>query len=288
MPSQFETASIFAISLGMRNCFKYLVIISAVLVYTAKHVYAVDRCEHIFAEPHAVIDSRYGTMDQMQKLFFSKGLFSSQGSMLCGPTSVYNALIKLRQGGRSTQVQKLDPQGVIDILVKADELFPITKEDIVNRGLVDTELAETIRVILKEEKIPARVRLIVTPDKVEGAESVVKLSDLRKATVNQSAAIVLTQTYETKDAVQANEYNFMHGHFLLVVGYDSSNPRRFFFNDPMRPKEVRAAILEPVSPDSYNAPTYKVKFEDSPDLENSLLISSVILVDVLTSAGGRP
>lgn len=254
------------------------------MVYGLKDVHAVDSCQRILLnEPSVVIDKRYGVINQNQPLFVQKDLIGDEGSMLCGPTCAFNALEKFRMVTGKKSTKTVNPQGVVDFVTKADDLLPISKRDIIQRGLIDTELAETLRVTLQEEHIPAKVSLVVTQDKVQGAGSTFTLADLKISTNSHNAVIVLTQKYNTPDPIQANEYNFMYGHFLIVNGYDSANPHRIFFNDPFRPHKVRSAILVPVRPDSYHAPTYEVLFEDIKDPSHRILISSVISLQLLTS-----
>ncbi len=241
---------------------------------------ANDSCRAIFDLPLygevLSIDSRYGRANQWDPALADKGLIGPGHSMLCGPTCVYNVLEKLRIVDGRKMSPGSDADEVADLVHHLYPEIGMPASDIVNYGINIPKLAEGLQIKINQEKLLSEVQVYSAKYLGDQIRPGIKLSQLKNSATSDHTVIVGLGFYKTSDPMTVSEANLVMRHFMIVTGFDPSNPMRFFLSNPMNPTRTLSAVLTPVQPPGFSSLTYQLVFDDTRSSGGTILLWSVI------------
>lgn len=243
-------------------------------------VYAAVSCKDVFqsyAKPgFQRLDNKFGQASQKDHYLEEQGLISANSSSLCGPTCLYNALAKIRPPNTTSM-----PSEAEEVARIVKEIFPAVQvpvDSIKKNGVRVEELQDAFQRVIEDEDLKVELSAYSAAFYNKQVSLGFNFAQIKSSIFRQRAVIVLIQRYKTPYAEDASSQNRTSGHYLVVNGYDPSNPSRIYLLDPLRPTVVRSAILVPVKPNSYLTSTYQVLFEDAFDKAPVILIQSILMV----------
>lgn len=248
------------------------------LLSEAHYLLLCSKVQQWGAYSSLAIDERYGQANQYDQVFLKENLITESKSMLCGPTCLYNVLEKIRIVEGTKTIPNSDAFEVVSLVKNIFPSLGLSIDTLKERGIKANLLGEGLNLALVNNNLSAQVEVLGPLANKLKQKGGLSTENLKTSISKDTSVIVLISRYSVQNAEDASDANRRSGHFLIVSGYDPSNPKRIFFNDPLRPKLLRSAILQPVTTSEFGTPTLQVFFEDDYEKQPTILITRTIFV----------
>ncbi len=245
--------------------------ISFITLLVSGSVYAADTCQAVFRSHGPLLDNRYGKASQNHEYFYLSGLIPTDGSQLCGPTCLYNALEKFHNVD-GIPSPMWGPRRIEDLV---EHIFP-NGDRLVSKGAPVFDVANAMVRALKEENIAAKVRLFTSVDRHPEYSGSVTADVLRDSLRDDTIVIAALGRYHVHDPRNARASRRNSGHYVIIAGYHPDHPSEFYVIDPMSPRRFRQMLIKKVKPDAFAEPTYAVYFTDQREGPDFVLIEELI------------
>lgn len=245
-------------------------------VIAGSSVEALNTCPDAFRGPFGPhVDLRFGRASQKDPAFADLGLLDESGSLLCGPTCIFNGLHKFRTVLGLTKGRYEPSSKQIADLVK--RIFPHTGADVVHKGAQVEDVAQAFRETLREEGLAAKVVAHTSRRSHRDVVTGLDFKALNQAADDNKIVIVGFGYYRTDDFNRANDYSRKAGHFMLLAGHNPET-EEFYFIDPLAPRQLRVARMKRVEPDDFFATSLLVTFEDGHVPSGLILVDGMVVV----------
>lgn len=229
----------------------------------------IDACTALFAGSR--LETRYGQNSQYDPALLAAGLIRPDHSSLCGPSCIANAIEKFLGGNPLIA----HPERVAEIVRR---YFPDEGKNVLKKGAGTRLIAKALQEALAADGIETSVEIFNPKYLAEGQSSDLELRRLEETVDDDTLVIAHIGRYEVGAIEDAGQANRKSGHYMLVAGYDSNDSRRFYFNDPNRPRVYRSALLRPARPRTFVADAYSLDFETPPVPTLKVLLEGLIVV----------